>query len=306
MHNEQILQQLRQGVEEAIDTKMRTPKDFDTLSERIYQMTHKRVSSSTLKRFWGYLSSVSVPRLSTLDILAQFIGYADYESFCHTCEEDHLVQEPDKEPVELPPTASDDNKHDIDRKFFFSTPKAWILYAIMALAVAGAALLGLSHWPSKGVENSPYILKKGQTFATYQDYLALFGIHAEDYLWGQRLPHHPSISIWGPQYHHPEWHNDGDSAQFLPTITERWEPTDGSADSVFIATRNSDRYLTYLHMNELRITFMKGLTPDGDSLTFLGVYRLDLAHSDVHHLTWERVADAVDLNRLDYLEELRN
>lgn len=102
MHNEQILQQLRQGVEEAIDTKMRTPKDFDTLSERIYQMTHKRVSSSTLKRFWGYLSSVSVPRLSTLDILAQFIGYADYESFCHTCEEDHLVQEP----VELPPTAS--------------------------------------------------------------------------------------------------------------------------------------------------------------------------------------------------------
>ena len=306
MHNEQILQQLRQGVEEAIDTKMRTPKDFDTLSESIYQKTHKCVSSSTLKGFWGYLSSVSVPRLSTLNILSQFIGHADFESFCHNCEEEHLEQEPDNHPVVLPPMPSADDEHGVDRKSFLSIPKAWILYAIMALAVAGAVLWGLSYRQSKGMEDSPYILKKGQTFATYQDYLALFGIHAEDYLWGQRLPHHPSISIWGPQYHHPAWHNDGDSAQLLPTITEWWEPSDGSADSVFIATRNSDRYLTYLHMNELRITFMKGLTPDGDSLTFLGVYRLDLDHSNTHHLTWERVADAVDLNRLDYLEELRN
>jgi hypothetical protein len=305
MHNEQILQQLRQGVEEAIDTKMRTPKDFDTLSETIYQKTHKRVSSSTLKRFWGYLSSVTVPRLSTLDILAQFIGYTDYESFCHKCEEDHLVQEPDNEPVELPTMPSADDEHGVDRKSFFSTPKAWVLYAIIALGVVGAAYWGLSHRQSAGTEESPYILKKGQTFATYQDYLELFGIHAEEYLWGQRLPHHPNISVWGPQYHHPEWHNDGDSALLLPTITERWEPTDGSADSVFIATRNSDRYLTYTRMNELRITFMSGLTP-GDSLTFLGVYRLDLDHSDTHHLTWQRVADMIDLNRLDYLEELRN
>ncbi len=51
---------------------------------------------------------------------------------------------------------------------------------------------------------------------------------------------------------------------------------------------------------------MPTLTPDGDSLTFLGVYRLDLNNSNTHHLTWERVADAIDLNRLDYLEELRN
>lgn len=307
MHNEQILQQLRQCVEDAMDTKMRTPKDFDTLSESIYQKTHKRVSSSTLKRLWGYLSSVSVPRQSTLDILAQFIDYADYESFCDTHKAEELAQKTDDDGVVLPPTTLVESERPEDgRKSFFSTPKALFLYAIMTLVVVGAVYWGLSRRQSAEEENSPYILKKGKTFATYQDYLQLFGIHAEDYLWGQRLPHHPSISVWGPQYHHPEWHNEGDSAQLLPTIIERWEPTDGSADSVFIATRNSDRYLTYLHMNELRITFMRGLTPDGDSLTFLGVYRLDLNNSNTHHLTWERVADAIDLNRLDYLEELRN
>ena len=306
MHNEQILQQLRQCAEDTIGTKMRTPKDFESLSECIYQKTHQRVSSSTLKRLWGYLSSDTVPRQSTLDILAQFVGYADYDIFCLTYEEDETAQEPDVETEELAPTTpAEDVLPDSGRDSFFSKPKAWGMLALMALAVAAVAFWGLSLLKPTGVDNSPYILKKGQTFASEHDYLALFGIHAEDYLWGQRLPHHPSISVWGPQYHHPEWHNDGDSAQLLPTITEWWEPTDGSADSVFIATRNSDRYLTYLHMNELRITFMRGLTP-GDSLTYLSVYRLDLNHSNTHYLTWERVAEDIDLSRLDYLEELRN
>ena len=307
MLNEQILQQLRQCVEDAVGFKMRSPKDFNNLSETIYQKTHKRVSNSTLKRLWGYLTTVSVPRHSTLDILAQFIDYPDYDSFCLTHAEDGTTQTSDNENI-VPSSATTAERElpECNKATFFSTLKAWGVFVIMALVVAGLALWGLSHCQPKEQDESLFILKKGQTFANHQDYLSLFGIYAEDYLWGQRLPHHPSISVWGPQYHHPEWHNDGDSAHLLPTIYERWEPTDSSVDSIFIATRNSDHYLTYLHMNELRITFMRGLTPDGDSLTFLGVYRLDLNHSNTHHLIWQRVAEEIDLNHLDYLEELRN
>ena len=310
MYDEQSLKLLTQNIEQRIGFPMRTPKDFDTLSESILRKVHSQVSSSTLKRIWGYLPSVSTPRQSTLDILAQYLDFADFQSFCLAQCGAAVIEETDDEPVEPSPqpvtkTIGGEDTSGNSLSFFHKQQWPWLV--LLVVLTAGAAyIFGLFIHKSDKEGQSLYILRKGQTFATYQDYLVLFGIHAEDYLWGQRLPHHPSISVWGPLYHHPEWHNEGDSARLLPTITERWEPTDGSADSTFIATRNSDRYLTYLHMNELRITFMRGLTPDGDSLTFLGVYRMDMKHSNLHHITWVRVAEEVDLNHLDYLEELRN
>ena len=102
MHNEQVLQQLRQCIEDKLDYKLRTPKDFDNLSEDIFQKTHKHVSNSTLKRLWGYLGSLSVPRQSTLDILAQFIDYTDYESFCQIQGAKETAQVSDNEMVALP------------------------------------------------------------------------------------------------------------------------------------------------------------------------------------------------------------
>ncbi len=181
--------------------------------------------------------------------------------------------------------------------------------ALLAGAIAAAVVLWLTHrqpTATAGDSPSPYILHQGQHFATEQDYLPLFGIQADDSLWGQRLPHHRTISVWTPLYHHPEWHNDGDTAALLPTITEWWEPTDEPADSTLITIRNRDRFVAYRDLNELRITFMRGLTPDGDSLTYLGVYRLDLKRSNHQRLVWQRVLEDLDLNRLGYLEELRN
>ena len=202
------------AVEQSVGYSPRTPKDFDRLSDDIFARLHQKVSPTTLKRLWGYVATDSLPRQSTLDLLAQFVG----------CD----------------------------------------------------------------------------------DYLALFGIQADDTLWGQRLPHHPYISVWSPQWRHWRWHNDGDSARLLPTITEHWEPDDGSADSTLVAVRNNDHYLAQRDLNELRITFVRGLTPDGDSLTFCGVYRMDMSLSNFHHVTWRRVADRIDLEHLDYLEQLRN
>ena len=60
----QALAKLRDMVEEAIGRKMKTPKDFEFLSEQVFEKLHETVSATTLKRIWGYLSEASIPRIA--------------------------------------------------------------------------------------------------------------------------------------------------------------------------------------------------------------------------------------------------
>lgn len=69
-------------VEDALHTKLKTPADFDLLHDRLFERTHVMVSSSTLKRIWGYVESGHRPSSKSLDALVQFLGYSDYDSFC--------------------------------------------------------------------------------------------------------------------------------------------------------------------------------------------------------------------------------
>lgn len=74
---------LRKRIEAAVDCKMRTPKDFNFLSECIFGKLHKNISATTLKRIWGYVDAGdTMPRTATLDLLAQFVDHADWEAFC--------------------------------------------------------------------------------------------------------------------------------------------------------------------------------------------------------------------------------
>jgi len=52
------------------------------LSETIYAKTGKKVSPTTLQRLLGLVKSKSRPFCSTLNILAEYIGYKDWERFC--------------------------------------------------------------------------------------------------------------------------------------------------------------------------------------------------------------------------------
>jgi hypothetical protein len=75
-------QQLCKTIEAALHQEIRTPKDFDQLRERIFLRLHQHVLATTLKRVWGYLDNESGPSVRTLDILAQFVGYENYQAFC--------------------------------------------------------------------------------------------------------------------------------------------------------------------------------------------------------------------------------
>lgn len=79
---DEALARLLDLIEEMIDRKMKTPKDFDFLAGQIFAKLHENVSSTTLMRIWGYLPETSAPRISTLDLLAQYVDYEDWDSFC--------------------------------------------------------------------------------------------------------------------------------------------------------------------------------------------------------------------------------
>ena len=75
------LSYLLQVVEKTYGRKLYTTTDFESLSIIIENKIGELISSSTLKRLYGYVSMKPVPRKSTLDVLSRFIGYRSFEDF---------------------------------------------------------------------------------------------------------------------------------------------------------------------------------------------------------------------------------
>ena len=317
---EKALAKLRELIEGVVERKMKTPKDFEFLSECIFEKFHERISPTTLKRFWGYLSETTTPRKSTLDILSMFVGYDNWKNFCRAyTESTEKSESTEKEPTEEQPTekepveekATGETEESGERKGESEEEKTQkkkqlspaIRYAIIALLLIGiTAGVCYQVFSKSSDKSSAYTLKIGDTFSSPHEYLKLFGIHAKEKLWGQILPRHPNISVWGPNYRHSEWHNEGDKSKMMPTITEYWKPE--GVDSDQIVQRNIDHFNHNSRLNEIRITFMKNLVDT--NYVYLGVYRMSMELSDSTKVVWERVAEECDLNKLDYLELLRN
>ena len=76
-----MYKKIRQEIETALNRQMKTPKDFEFLRDRIFARLQVMVSRTTLMRIWGYLDEKVEPRETTLSILAQFLGYRNWEEF---------------------------------------------------------------------------------------------------------------------------------------------------------------------------------------------------------------------------------
>ena len=70
-------------VENKYGRRIATTTDFESLSVVIEHTIGELVSSSTLKRLWGYVTLNPTPRLATSDVLSRFIGYKDFKEFCN-------------------------------------------------------------------------------------------------------------------------------------------------------------------------------------------------------------------------------
>lgn len=133
---QQAIEQLREAIENEVGRKMKTPKDFDYLSEAIGRQLHEHISSTTLKRMWGYLAEPVTPRISTLDILAQFLGHADWDAFCKSLPDESSVS-----------TATVPDKKPLFRR-----------HPVLLAAPVSVLILGVLIWlliPSKSPENEP-------------------------------------------------------------------------------------------------------------------------------------------------------
>ena len=69
-------------VEKSYGRRVNTTTDFEALSVVIERDINERLSASTLKRLWGYVSNYSSPSLTTLNILSRFVGKRDFRTFC--------------------------------------------------------------------------------------------------------------------------------------------------------------------------------------------------------------------------------
>lgn len=181
-------QDLCREVELKAGRPLKKRSDFEWLSEQLMKETHELVSSSTLMRLWGYRQSVSA-RTFTLDVLARYVGYADYKAF----EADHETEKTGIAQADPSVTAGEDVGGGGEIPLSRSSHK-WVntLAAIVLILVGfGLAFLWKTHTNDKTNYEQQYILHKGQLFPTYESYLKLFGItEPKGQIWSQPVPHY--------------------------------------------------------------------------------------------------------------------
>ena len=86
-------ERLCKEVEQVLGRHIESPQDFVWLSDEVAKAGKGSLSVNTLKRLWGYLDDGHATRRSTLDIMAQFIGYRDYVAFCKEREEARVEED---------------------------------------------------------------------------------------------------------------------------------------------------------------------------------------------------------------------
>lgn len=72
---------LKNDVEKKVGRSIKSPVDFNFLSNRIMSELNETLSASTLQRLWNYVATMSTPRLSTLSLLARFLGFSGWDSY---------------------------------------------------------------------------------------------------------------------------------------------------------------------------------------------------------------------------------
>lgn len=82
------------------DAESWSNQDFENLSDIIRDATGITLSTSTLKRIWGKVKYDSVPAITTLNTLAQFIGYDNWRSFKQSSSAEPII--PQKEGAVIP------------------------------------------------------------------------------------------------------------------------------------------------------------------------------------------------------------
>jgi len=74
----------KKQIEDKFGKPLRYPSDYEALSMDMQEITGCPISVNTLKRLMGVIDSVKEPRLYTLDTVAKYLGYSDWDVYIET------------------------------------------------------------------------------------------------------------------------------------------------------------------------------------------------------------------------------
>ena len=77
-----MIKELCAAIEEKTCRKMDSNQDFEWLANDVEDKVHTAIGVNTLKRMWGYyIDQTTTPRKGTLDVLAKYLGYENFDVF---------------------------------------------------------------------------------------------------------------------------------------------------------------------------------------------------------------------------------
>ena len=72
---------IKEQIELKLGRNIRYHSDIECLCIEIEKQTKQKISLNTLKRMFGFISGISEPRLYTLDTLALYLGFANWDVY---------------------------------------------------------------------------------------------------------------------------------------------------------------------------------------------------------------------------------
>lgn len=98
--NDSEITRLKEAVAGTFGKTLDSPTDFDALALSIQGKTGEYISPTTLKRLFGYVKPATVPRTSTLSVLARYVGKTGWSDFSAQ----PVHQEPAEQPAQSEPS----------------------------------------------------------------------------------------------------------------------------------------------------------------------------------------------------------
>ncbi len=89
MLNDKILQMIR----EKFNSPLQYPQQCEALALAIQESTGQTLGTTTLKRMFGFIGGAATPRMSSLDIVAQYLGYPSYTLLAKELGEDSDISD---------------------------------------------------------------------------------------------------------------------------------------------------------------------------------------------------------------------
>jgi N-acetylneuraminic acid mutarotase len=76
-----LTEKIKKQIQEVYGQEIKYPRDCEGLAACIKEKTGNNISSSTLKRLYGFVRTSNNPSKYTLDTIAMYIGFSDWDSY---------------------------------------------------------------------------------------------------------------------------------------------------------------------------------------------------------------------------------